>query len=165
MMRHFRIFFFWEQARTNLGPLMASDYIVTQESAAPTHDETERAAIAADHCGMVRFATPAAQGFRMVVDALMRYSDEAGEVVAQRRLDAERALGLERQRQMAEAMRSGGFMPPGVGMSAPGTPNYYYPPPQLLPPPGRMQNGAEDLRSRFGSGDSSSYRAPDEVRM
>lgn len=61
IMRNFNIFFFWEQDRTNLLNLglLGSDYIVAQQSAAPTYDETERAAIAADHCGMVRFETDA----------------------------------------------------------------------------------------------------------
>ncbi len=93
-MRHFRIFFFWEQATTDLGPL-GRGYVVDQSSAAPTHDETERAGIAADHRGMVRFETPSAQGFRLVADALVRYAAEAGEVVRRRR--GERAEAVLRK--------------------------------------------------------------------
>jgi hypothetical protein len=70
------------------------------------YDETERAAIAADHCGMVRFETPSAQGFRMVVDALVWYCAEAGEVVRERLVDAARVLELERSREVAEALRN-----------------------------------------------------------
>ncbi|KAG7285518.1 hypothetical protein NEMBOFW57_010147 [Staphylotrichum longicolle] len=50
------------QLRTDLGPL-GRDYVVPHASAAPLHDETERAAIAADHRGLVRFEAPTEQGF------------------------------------------------------------------------------------------------------
>ena len=104
-MRHFRIFYFWEQATTDLGPL-GRGYVVGQESAAPTHDETERAGIAADHRGMVRFETPSAQGFRMVADALLRYSAEAGEVVRRRREEAGGVLERERGKEAEALLRS-----------------------------------------------------------
>ncbi len=104
-MRHFRIFFFWEQATTDLGPL-GRGYVVGQESAAPTHDETERAGIAADHRGMVRFETPSAQGFRMIADALVRYSAEAGEVVRRRGEEAGGMLGREKGREVEALLRS-----------------------------------------------------------
>ena len=76
-----------------------------QESAAPpTHNETERAGIAADHRGTVRFETPSAQGFRMVADVLVRYAAEAGEVVRRRREEAGGGV-LERERgKEAEAL-------------------------------------------------------------
>lgn len=98
------IFFFWEQNPTSLGRL-GSAYIVPHESAAPTYDDTERAAIAADHRGMVRFEKPNVQGFRMVMDALLRYCDEAPGVVEQRRADAARRLGLERGQEAEEILR------------------------------------------------------------
>jgi len=107
MMRHLRVFFFWEQEQTNLR-LLGHDYIVTQESAAPVYDDTERAGIAADHQGMIRFETPSSQGFLMVVDALSRYCDDAPGVIEQRRASAARTLELERQRAMAETLGGGG---------------------------------------------------------
>ncbi|GAB1317903.1 DUF676 domain-containing protein [Madurella fahalii] len=104
IMRNFNIFFFWEQEPTSLGRL-GRVYVVTHESAAPTYDETERAAIAADHRGMVRFDNPESQGFRMVMDALLRYCDEAPSVIRQRCVDAARSLGLERSREATETLR------------------------------------------------------------
>ncbi|KAK4155051.1 protein SERAC1, partial [Chaetomidium leptoderma] len=156
IMRHFHLFFFWEQSRTSLGPL-GSDYIVTHESAAPAYDETERAAIAADHRGMVRFETPSSQGFRMVVDALIRYCDDAAEVVGQRRADAARTLALERSREAAETLRNtGSFFPRS---------NTVPPPPPLWTRP-RVQSGFDDVPSMADR--TTSFRtlgAPDEGKM
>lgn len=103
IMRNFNIFFFWEQEPTSLGRL-GRTYVVSHESAAPTYDETERAAIAADHRGMVRFDNPQSQGFRMVADALLRYCDEAPNVIRQRCRDAAKSLGLARSREAAETL-------------------------------------------------------------
>ncbi|KAH8911297.1 hypothetical protein BR93DRAFT_965102 [Coniochaeta sp. PMI_546] len=105
IMRNFSIFFFWEQDPTPFPGRLGSAYIVTRESAAPTYDDTERAAIAADHRGMVRFETPKSQGFRLVADALIRYCDDAPDVIRQRCLDAARSLGLEREREATETLR------------------------------------------------------------
>ncbi len=105
MMRQFCIFFFWEQEQTNL-KLLGRDYIVVQESAAPVYDDTERAGIAADHRSMVKFEDPSSQGFRMVIEALSRYCEDAPAVIHQRRASAARALELERHRMMAETLGS-----------------------------------------------------------
>lgn len=75
-----------------LGPL-GHDYIVTYDSAAPMYDGAERAGIAADHRGMVRFETPAAPGFRMVMGALIRHADEARLAMRQRQADAAMSKG------------------------------------------------------------------------
>ncbi|KAK3331189.1 ribonuclease-like protein p/mrp subunit [Apodospora peruviana] len=82
IMKHFNIYFFWETEKTNL--FAKKEYIVSRESAAPCHDNTERAGIHADHSGMVKFETPENQGFRMVVDALLRYSEDAPAVIARK---------------------------------------------------------------------------------
>jgi hypothetical protein len=138
--RHFRIFYFWEQARTRPPPLLRKGlglglglglslrgwYVVAHESAVPAHDdEAERAAIAADHRGMVRFETPSAQGFRMVADALVRYCTEAGEVVRQRRVEAARELGVERSREAAEVLRSVATAGVGAGAATATTAEFY----------------------------------------
>lgn len=91
IMRHFRIYYFWEQRKTDL-KVLGRDYIVSQESAAPTHDDTERAGIDADHSGMVKFEDPSGQGFRMAVDALLRYAAEATAAIGRRREEAENTL-------------------------------------------------------------------------
>jgi hypothetical protein len=104
LMKHYRIYFFWEQEKTDL--LVGKDYIVSRESAAPVYDETERAGIAADHSGMVKFEEPSSQGFRMVVDALLRYCEEAPEEINHRRSHAAYALNHERQREASEILRN-----------------------------------------------------------
>ena len=76
---NFRIFFFWEQEKTNLH--YTKDYIVDETSAAPILDSTERCGIAADHETMCRFDANRSQGFRTVIAALQRYSREAPDVV------------------------------------------------------------------------------------
>lgn len=53
LLHRFRIFYFWEQERTDLK--YTQDYIVDEASAAPILDDTERSGIAADHRGMCRF--------------------------------------------------------------------------------------------------------------
>ncbi|OIW28802.1 hypothetical protein CONLIGDRAFT_681750 [Coniochaeta ligniaria NRRL 30616] len=70
-------------------------YIVSRESSAPRYDDTERAAVAADHRGMARFETSRSQVFRLVADALLCYCDDAPDVIRQRCLDAAQALGME----------------------------------------------------------------------
>ncbi|KAK3935857.1 Alpha/Beta hydrolase protein [Diplogelasinospora grovesii] len=103
LMRHFRIYFFWEQEPTDLG-LFGKDLIVTQDSAAPRHDDTERAGIAANHSGMVKFEDPSSPGFLMVVDALLRYCASAPDAIRLRRAEAVEALDRERRREAAEAV-------------------------------------------------------------
>ncbi len=101
-MTHFRIFYFWEEKPT---PRPINDYIVSQTSAAPVHDNTERAGIAADHSSMVKFEDPSCQGFRLVMDALIRYSDEAIKGRNSRRDYAAGMLGIERYRELEELQR------------------------------------------------------------
>ncbi|EAQ86964.1 hypothetical protein CHGG_08217 [Chaetomium globosum CBS 148.51] len=92
----FRVFYFYELHPTALpgwfgrGAARRGDYVVPVSSAVPAgHDEAERAGIAADHRGMVRFGDPGEVGFRVVVDALVRYCAEAEEVVRLRLSEVE----------------------------------------------------------------------------
>lgn len=118
LMRNFRIFFLWEQEQTGL-KLLGRDYVVPQESAAPVHDDTERAGIAADHRRMVKFESPSSQGFRMVMDALSRYCEEAPPAILRRRAGAVQVLGMERQREAAETFdRAFQVRPPHVSYSS-----------------------------------------------
>lgn len=108
LLPHLRVYFFWEQEPTTVvlaRGAVVRDFVVPKESAAPLHDNTERAGIAADHRGMVKFETPQAQGFRLVVDALMRYGEEAPGVVGQRLVDAARAMEAKRRREALETVR------------------------------------------------------------
>jgi len=97
---NFRIYFFWEQERTDLK--YTKDYIVDEASAAPILDNTERSGIAADHRGICKFETSSSQGFRTVVAALQRYSRDAPEIVKARTLRAAATLNTQRWNQARE---------------------------------------------------------------
>lgn len=90
LMPRFRVFFLWEQERTDLR--YTRDYIVDESSAAPMLDGTERAGVAADHRGMCKFASKDAPGFRTVAAALKRWGADAPAVVGERNGAAARAL-------------------------------------------------------------------------
>ncbi|CAG8908839.1 unnamed protein product [Penicillium egyptiacum] len=98
LMSNFRIFFFWEQEKTDLK--YKRDYIVTEASAAPIIDNTERCGIAADHQRMSRFESPSDQGYRTAVAALRRYVREAPSVIQGR---YQRAMSVQRDDRMIEA--------------------------------------------------------------
>jgi hypothetical protein len=84
--------------------LNKTDYIVTEASAAPILDNTERCGIAADHSEMCKFESTGCQGFRDVVAALKRYCRSAPDVVM-RRVMREREAVLQRRRdEAAEVM-------------------------------------------------------------
>lgn len=103
LMKHFSITFFWEQEKTDLK--YTKDYIVAKESAAPNFDDTERAGIAADHSGMVKFEDPSSASFRLVVATLMRYCDEAPEVIQRRWSNSMDALAGDRHGEAMEKLR------------------------------------------------------------
>jgi hypothetical protein len=100
IMPRFRVFFFWEQHKTDLK--YTRDFIVEESSAAPIIDNTERCGIAADHREMCRFARNNDQGFRIVIAALKRYAHEAPDVVAERCRMAREVLEDERDWQAGE---------------------------------------------------------------
>lgn len=114
-MHRFRIFFFWEQERTDLK--YTKDYVVDEASAAPILDDTERSGIAADHRGMCKFDRKDSPGFRTVVAALKRYCDEAPAVVRTRKRETEADLGAQRWGEARELLRttSDNAWPPHVG--------------------------------------------------
>ena len=103
MMRNFRIYFFWEDQKTDL-KFLGKDYIVSIESAAPKFDFVETSGIAADHSGIVKFDDPRSQAFRTVVDALIRYAEAAPPIIMQRTHDAKQLLDELRTRQALETL-------------------------------------------------------------
>ncbi|KAJ6178281.1 hypothetical protein N7519_008742 [Penicillium mononematosum] len=120
LMCNFRVFFFWEQEKTDLK--YKRDYIVTETSAAPIIDNTERCGIAADHRRMSKFDSPSDQGFRTAVAALRRYAREAPSVIQRR---YRRAVSVQRDDRMIEAAelletiqpRTLGFLPKPTALS------------------------------------------------
>ncbi|KAL2427214.1 hypothetical protein ABEF95_010523 [Exophiala dermatitidis] len=103
LMKNFRIYFFWEQEKTDLRA--TNDYIVTESSAAPILDGTERCGLPYDHRNMCRFENVTSPGYRVVVAALMRYSEEAVPVVMQRWEDTDLLLRSMRENEAAELLR------------------------------------------------------------
>jgi hypothetical protein len=100
MMKRFCVHFFWEQDKTDLK--YSREYIVASESAAPTLPDTERAGIPANHSNMVKFGRPTAPGFRMVVAALRKYTDEAPGLIPQRLAGSARLFAQEREQEALE---------------------------------------------------------------
>jgi len=109
LMSDFRIFFFWEQEKTDLK--YTKDYIVDEASAAPILDNTERSGIAADHRGICMFEKNSDQGFRTVVAALRRYQQEASEVIIGRTLRASAALIDQRWHEATELVKGAQEIP------------------------------------------------------
>ncbi len=106
----FRIFFFWEQERTDLK--YAKEYIVGEGSAAPILDGTERCGMAADHRGMCKFDGTDTPGFRTVVAALRRYCREAPETIRARMVEASAAQEARRWSEATELIK---HLPGGSG--------------------------------------------------
>jgi hypothetical protein len=103
LMANFRIFFFWEQEKTDLK--YAKEYIVDETSAAPILDNTERCGIAADHRGMCKFERSTSQGFRTAVAALRRYGQEAPQVISSRWVKTAKMLSENRRHEAIEMLR------------------------------------------------------------
>ncbi|KAF5879212.1 putative tetratricopeptide repeat domain protein [Botrytis fragariae] len=82
LMKQFRIYFFWEQQKTDFGTKL--DYVVESSSAAPILDSIERAGLPYDHSNMCKFASRTAGGYTIVVAALIRYSKDAPKTIARR---------------------------------------------------------------------------------
>ncbi len=84
--------------------LKKADYIVTEASAAPMLDNTERCGIAADHSEMCKFESAGCQAFRDVIAALKRYSRSAPNVISTR-VGREKEATLQiRREEAAELM-------------------------------------------------------------
>ncbi|KAJ4365588.1 hypothetical protein N0V83_008208 [Neocucurbitaria cava] len=100
LMKNFRIYFFWEQEKTNLGTTLS--YIVEETSAAPILDNTERAGLPYVHADMAKFESRNSPGYRLVVAALLRYSRDAPELISVRWIQAAEMLRTKRQNEAAE---------------------------------------------------------------
>jgi hypothetical protein len=117
--KNFRIYFFWEQEKTNLGTTLSyvwkqisllwcssdMNQIVEENSAAPILDNTERAGLPYSHSGMIKFESRSSPGYRLVVAALLRYSREAPAMVSTRWVQAEEMLSSKRRNEAAELVQ------------------------------------------------------------
>lgn len=109
LMKHFNIFFFWEQEKTKLPGRFTNKYIVISESAAPNHDNTERAGIAANHSNMVKFDDVSSPSFRTVIEAIVRYCKDAPASIRLRHEHAAKTLQEERRVDLLQTLRRTGF--------------------------------------------------------
>jgi protein SERAC1 len=109
LMSNFRIYYFWEQERTDLK--YTRDYVVNQSSAAPIFDNTERCGIAADHQHMCKFDSNTSQGFRTAVAALKKYTSEAPATIRVRNAQVEARLKEKRHDEAMEILRGASVFP------------------------------------------------------
>lgn len=82
LMKKFRVYFFWEELPTKFGDY--TRFLVEEDSAAPTMDNTERCGIDATHSDMVKFSRSDSSSYRTVIAALGRYCNDAPVVITRR---------------------------------------------------------------------------------
>lgn len=104
MMKRFRICFFWEQEKTDLG--VKWDYIVTESSAAPILDNTDRSGIRNDHRNMCRFPSRTSPGYKLVAATIIRYSREAPDTIEHRWTGEREFLGSMRKHEAMELVKN-----------------------------------------------------------
>ncbi|KAI0904415.1 ribonuclease-like protein p/mrp subunit [Ustulina deusta] len=111
LMKDLRIYFFWEQEKTDLGYKL--DYVVSESSAAPILDNTDRAGLRADHRNMCRFTSRNAPGYNLVASSLLRYSRGAPQAISRKwRIEKEMLRSLRQQE--LESLREDDHMD-GIG--------------------------------------------------
>lgn len=76
-----------------------------ENSAAPILDDTERAGLPYDHRNMCKFENRSSPGYRLVVAALIRYSNGASDTIAQRWVNAREMLKSKRLNEAAELVQ------------------------------------------------------------
>ncbi len=104
IMKNFRLYFFWEQKKTDL-QLLGKDCIVPTESAAAAYDEVERSDIAADHEAWSNLRIRKIWVFHMVLAAMCRYCNDTPEEIRLRPAHAVERLDWERRREVHDTLR------------------------------------------------------------
>lgn len=79
--------------------------MVEESSAAPILDDTERAGLPYDHRHMCKFESRSSPGYRLIVAALIRYSNGASNTIPQRWVNAREMLKSKRVVEAAELMQ------------------------------------------------------------
>ena len=100
LVKQFNIYFFWESIRSQLGKV--KDYVVSQESAAPLWDKTERCGINANHTQICKFSSDSSPGFVTVKAALKRYGSECQSTIRLRWMIARKFLETQRSIEATE---------------------------------------------------------------
>jgi hypothetical protein len=153
IMKQFHMFFFWEELRTAFGDRY--EYIVDPSSAVIDVDNTEKAGIHATHLQMVKFNSQTMSGFRTTVEAILRYSQDAPQVVLRRWSQAIPAL---KKLRANEAYENGGlafdvhsknpFLPSRIGTQQ-GATSHFYPPQDATPDFVGREDMLQSLHSSF----------------
>jgi hypothetical protein len=105
VMKQFHIFCFWEMRPTNINGRL--EFIVPESSAAPSLPDIEKAGIPATHSDMVKFSATDSPGYRTVLEAVLRYCENAPPVVSRRWEQASKAI---RQLRLNEASELSGLI-------------------------------------------------------
>lgn len=103
LMKRFAIFNLWEQKKTQTDNMSA--YIVEEESAAPMWDSSEKCGVFATHSDMIKFSEAQDPGYRVVLEALIRYTVAAPAVITERWQKDLEALGTERQLEAEDLLK------------------------------------------------------------
>ncbi|KAF2177491.1 hypothetical protein K469DRAFT_732439 [Zopfia rhizophila CBS 207.26] len=103
LMKNFCIYYFWESESADLK--YTKERIVSQESAAPIVDATERTGIQADHSGMVKFGEKDSSDFKVVAATLDKYCGEAPDMIRHRWAETMQSLAEQRRREAMERRR------------------------------------------------------------
>ena len=100
LVKQFHLYFFWESRPSQLD--RATDYVVSQDSAAPIWDRTERSGISATHSQMCKFDKTTSAGFPTVSAALKRYSIQCHLTIKSRWESARKFLETQRSIEARE---------------------------------------------------------------
>ncbi len=103
LMKRFAVYNLWEQRKTKMGDVSA--YIVEEDSAAPTWDDTERCGISATHDDMIKFSDVHDHGYRVILGALVRYVAGAPALIQYRWEKDMEALEHERQLEAEDLLK------------------------------------------------------------
>ena len=102
MTKQFHLYFFWEELETSAETVKG--YVVREESAAPIWDDVERSGIHATHSQMCKFGSIESPGYKIVLAALLRYTNDSHSVIGNRWQEAKKFLALQRQNEVCEIL-------------------------------------------------------------
>ncbi|MCJ1405879.1 hypothetical protein MMC11_009109 [Xylographa trunciseda] len=100
LMKQFHLYFFWETVQT--ADSFKRYFVVSEESAAPILDDTERSGINATHAQMCRFGSIESPGYSIVLAALLRYAKESHTTISLRWMEARKFLATQRTNEASE---------------------------------------------------------------
>ena len=103
LMKRFAVYNLWEQKKTRAGDV--SSFVVEQDSAAPVWDNTEKCGIFATHSKMIKFSDVHDPGYRVVLEALVRYITAAPALIHYRWEKDVEALGHEWQLEAEDLLK------------------------------------------------------------